>query len=66
MDIYKNIITESFTRTLQCKCCCEHNNVSHNVNIICTKTIVPDYNAYKSNCKDKVTKLDVLWTKSTY
>ena len=36
------------------KCYCEYNNVSHNVNIICSKTIVPDCNAYKSNCRTKV------------
>jgi hypothetical protein len=45
---------------------CGYNNVSHNVNIICTKTIVPDHNAYKSNCRTKVScTLDKIYVLAT-
>jgi hypothetical protein len=53
--LYCNVVIRNLKiMPLIWKYCYEHNNVSHNVNIICTKTIVPDYNAYKSNCRTKV------------
>jgi hypothetical protein len=66
--IYCNVLIRNLKIMPQIwKRCCEYNNVSDNVNIICTKTIVPDYNAYKSNCRSKVScTLDKIYLLTTH
>jgi hypothetical protein len=61
--IYCNVLIRNLKIMPQIwKCCCEYNNVSHNVNIICT-----DYNAYKSNCRTKVScTLDKIYLLMTH
>jgi hypothetical protein len=65
--VYCNVLIRNLKIMPQIwKRCCEYNNVSHNVNIICTKMIVPDYNAYKSNCRSKVScTLDKIYLLTT-